>query len=95
MFTGFILKPIPHLLASFRQAAQGDLTAELPVSRKDEIGHLALGFNQMLARQRDGQLNQVTQENAAMVQELSSSCQLLNEEAERLRNMVNHFKVDL
>ena len=41
-----------------------------------------------------GQLNQVTQENAAMVEELASSCQLLNDEAERLRQMVNHFKVD-
>ncbi len=53
LFTGYILRPIPTMLNSFSRAAQGDLTAELPVSRKDEIGHLELGFNQMLAQQRE------------------------------------------
>jgi len=40
------------------------------------------------------QLNQVTQDNAALVEELASSCQFLKHEAERLSNMLNQFKVE-
>ncbi|NLM38150.1 MAG: HAMP domain-containing protein [Firmicutes bacterium] len=40
------------------------------------------------------QLNLVTQDNAAMVEELASSCQFLKHEAERLRTMLNQFKVE-
>lgn len=40
------------------------------------------------------QLNQVTQQNAAMVQELASSSQSLNMESESLRDLVKKFTVD-
>lgn len=56
VFTGHILKPIPLLLASFQQAAVGDLTAELPILTKDEIGQLAIGFNQLLKQQRESSI---------------------------------------
>lgn len=39
------------------------------------------------------QLNQVTQDNAAMVEKLASSCQFLKNEAERLKEMLNQFRV--
>ncbi|NLC53634.1 MAG: HAMP domain-containing protein [Firmicutes bacterium] len=39
------------------------------------------------------QLNHVTQDNAAMVEELASSCQFLKNEAEKLSDMLNQFKV--
>jgi methyl-accepting chemotaxis protein len=40
------------------------------------------------------QLNQVTQQNAAVVEEMSASSQTLNEEAGSLNNMVNQFKLN-
>ncbi|BAU27052.1 methyl-accepting chemotaxis sensory transducer with Cache sensor [Aneurinibacillus soli] len=41
------VRPITEMEASFRVAAEGDLTVQLPVKRQDEIGHLADGFNHM------------------------------------------------
>ena len=40
------------------------------------------------------QLNQVTQQNAAMVEEIVSSSHFLNVEAKNLGNMVNQFKIN-
>ena len=51
LFTGYLLKPIPPMLTAFRRRP-GDLSA-VSASLKDEIGHLALGLNQMLAKQRE------------------------------------------
>ena len=56
IFTKFILRPIPHLLAAFNRAAQGDLTAEVPIVTRDEIGGLAQEFNSMLRKQRESML---------------------------------------
>lgn len=41
------VRPIAEMEASFRVAAQGDLTVQIPVTRNDEIGQLADGFNRM------------------------------------------------
>ncbi|HEY8392087.1 MAG TPA: methyl-accepting chemotaxis protein [Capillibacterium sp.] len=94
--TGMILKPIPPLLTAFDQTSRGDLTVELPVRSKDEIGRLTSGFNQMLVKQRDSillvqsaaeeisnsslqiatgneDLSQRTQEEAATLEELSAA----------------------
>jgi methyl-accepting chemotaxis protein len=38
VLTSLILKPVPPLLSSFNQASQGDLSVELPMRSKDEIG---------------------------------------------------------
>lgn len=96
MLTSFILKPVPPLLNSFNQASLGDLTVEVPVVSKDEIGYLTLSFNQMLTKQRESillvqnaaeeisnssqqiatgneDLSQRTQEEAATLEELSAT----------------------
>lgn len=41
------------------------------------------------------QLNQVTQENAALVEELTSSCEALYAEAETLRRQIDFFKLEV
>lgn len=41
------VRPIAEMEASFRVAAEGDLTVQIPVKRQDEIGHLADEFNHM------------------------------------------------
>lgn len=40
------------------------------------------------------QLNQVTQQNAAMVEEITSTSQALKHEAEVLQDKISRFKVD-
>ncbi|NLY89774.1 MAG: hypothetical protein GX085_09205 [Firmicutes bacterium] len=39
-------------------------------------------------------MNQVTQENAAMVEEISASSQALHAEAQKLQDVINRFKVN-
>lgn len=56
VFTRFVLRPIPHLLAAISRASQGDLTTEVPVITRDEIGGLAREFNNMLKKQRESML---------------------------------------
>jgi len=52
-FRRIINKPIDELLSSMRRAQAGDLRAAAPIVSDDEIGHLALGYNKMLARVRE------------------------------------------
>ena len=56
VFARFVLRPIPHLLAAINRASQGDLTTEVAVITRDEIGGLAREFNSMLKKQRESML---------------------------------------
>jgi sigma-B regulation protein RsbU (phosphoserine phosphatase) len=53
----FLNKPIGQLVKGTRLAAEGDLTAQVPEDRKDELGELAHAFNVML-----GELNRQREE---------------------------------
>ena len=44
----YILKSVRTLLSATRTIGKGDLTKEVPISSKDEIGELAMSFNQMV-----------------------------------------------
>ncbi len=46
------LKPLSGLVRSFKQIASGDFTVDTAVGRHDEIGQLALSFNEMSANLR-------------------------------------------
>ncbi|HZS48112.1 MAG TPA: ATP-binding protein [Blastocatellia bacterium] len=52
-FRRIIYRPIDELLSSMTRAQAGDLTATAPITSDDEIGHLAAGYNKMLARARE------------------------------------------
>jgi len=45
-----IIRPLKEMVRATRQIAEGDLSLELSVSSKDEIGQLAESFNHMLYR---------------------------------------------
>ena len=65
-----------------------DVIAEVALAMKEQ----ALAAQQVQVSIE--QLNQVTQQNAAIVEEMSASGQLLNIEAGNLNNMVNQFKLN-
>jgi methyl-accepting chemotaxis protein len=48
-----IVRPISSLVEQFEKAAQGDLTAEVIVKSRDELGNLGNSFNKMLKNQRE------------------------------------------
>ena len=45
-----IIRPLREMVWATRKIAEGDLSLELPISSKDEIGQLAESFNHMLIR---------------------------------------------
>ncbi|KGM96321.1 hypothetical protein Z968_06740 [Clostridium novyi A str. 4552] len=48
-----ITNPINKLMDIMKQASEGDLTVKIPVKSKDEIGNLAIGFNNMIDKIRE------------------------------------------
>jgi signal transduction histidine kinase len=44
----FIFAPLSSLRRSLEQVAQGDLNAQLPVQRRDEVGEVTTAFNDMI-----------------------------------------------
>jgi anti-anti-sigma regulatory factor/HAMP domain-containing protein len=55
-----IVRPIRHLSAVLELVANGNLTRPVPVTNKDELGHLQRDFNQMLCDLQE-QRDQLTQ----------------------------------
>jgi two-component system NtrC family sensor kinase len=45
-----IIRPLREMVWATRQIAEGDLSVEIPITSKDEIGQLAESYNHMLAR---------------------------------------------
>jgi len=45
-----IIRPLREMVWATRQIAEGDLSVEIPISSKDEIGQLAESYNHMRAR---------------------------------------------
>ena len=52
VISGAISRPVRELLLGVRRVADGDLQSSIPVSRGDEIGDLATGFNEMVVQLR-------------------------------------------
>ena len=50
LITTGIIRPLREMVWATRKIAEGDLSLELPISSKDEIGQLAESFNHMLIR---------------------------------------------
>lgn len=67
ILTKNILKQIPTLLDSYEKAKGGDLTVEAESLSNDEIGKLAISFNQMIGSQRRV-VTKVTEETNNIIQ---------------------------
>jgi class 3 adenylate cyclase len=63
------LKPVKALVAATRRLAAGDLSARVPVTSKDELGHLSDTFNGMAAsiQQQTQEIQQKNRENEALL----------------------------
>lgn len=74
-----ILAPIRNIVQRANQIAAGDLTAEVPVESRDELGELAASFNKMV-----GGLKGVINEILSSSERLSSSSQQLSSSAQEM-----------
>ncbi|MGR3296089.1 MAG: methyl-accepting chemotaxis protein, partial [Candidatus Bathyanammoxibius sp.] len=78
-----IAQPVIKGVSFARAIAEGDLTAELDVEQKDEIGQLADALKEMIGRLRDivAEVNSAAQNVSAGSEELSSSAQQMSQGA--------------
>ncbi|MHA2857900.1 HAMP domain-containing protein [Paenibacillus lautus] len=51
--SGLIIHPLHKLIAVMRKVADGDLTTEVPIKRKDEYGQVGEAFNSMTHQLRE------------------------------------------
>lgn len=79
---GLILQPVQKTIGMIRRMAQGDLTQDIPVQSRDEIGDLVLSVNEMRGKMSSvvGQALQVSNslkdsasDEAASIEETSAS----------------------
>ncbi len=86
-----ISKPIRRLTASVRRVGEGELDSHVPVNSRDEIGQLAMAFNQMidnLSNARD-ELAQVNDRLKQDYEEKNSLAVELEKHRQRLEQVVD------
>ncbi|WP_369901992.1 methyl-accepting chemotaxis protein [Bacillus manliponensis] len=81
-----ITKPLGRIVTSAKKISDGDLTEEIPVHSKDEIGQLAESFNDMAASLRNVilQMNESSGRLAASSEELTASVNQANDATEEI-----------
>jgi signal transduction histidine kinase len=93
LFRGVVQGPMQSLRRAMMRAETGDLTAEAPVARSDEIGFIASQYNQMLAHIRRNQeereelfqkVQGFNEDLARSVEEATSELKSRNQELSRL-----------
>ena len=78
-----ITRPLREMVWATRKIAEGDLSLELPISSKDEIGQLAESFNHMLVRLKQAR------------QELEDYGRTLEEKVEQRSQQLKKIQVQL
>ena len=80
------VRPLENLALAVEKVAAGDLTQELPVTGRDEVGRLTRSFNEMIARLRR---NRELEERIRESQYLSQLGRLSSGVAHEIRNPLN------
>lgn len=81
-----IIRPMRNLVFATKQVAAGDLSMEIPVQSKDELGILSESFNSMIRSLRDIQKELVASEKLISLGRLSAGV------AHEIRNPLNAMK---
>lgn len=81
-----ITKPLGRIVTSAKKISDGDLTEEIPVHSKDEIGQLAESFNDMATSIRNIiiQMNESSGRLSASSEELTASVNQANDATEEI-----------
>lgn len=87
-----LVKPIKAVAKNAHQIASGDLTVEeLKIKSKDEVGHLAESFNQMLMSLREmvKQVGMTSKKVADSAEELSATAEQSSEISKQVSDSIN------
>jgi len=85
-------RPIHNVVNAARSVAAGDLTLNLPVDRKDEIGELTQSFNFMVQKLRE---ERALEEKLREAEHLSGIAQLAKGIAHEIRNPLNFISLSI
>lgn len=85
--------PIRQLVSASQTITDGDLTRDVEVNTKDEVGMLAVTFQQMLESLRDlvGQTQNIAEKVSLTSQQLSSSAHEINTSTEEISSTVQQI----
>jgi len=93
-FTVFLARrytePIHRLVDDFKRVSAGDLSVTIPVESQDEIGELADGFNNMVAKLRE---RETLEKRLYEAEHLSRVGQLASGIAHEIRNPLNYISL--
>ena len=89
------LKPLNHLQVSFQTVANGDLTENIPVRTKDEIGELTVSINTMIDTLRTTIFTICDSSNqvATSAEQLSSSSEQSTKTSEQISYLSQKFSL--
>jgi signal transduction histidine kinase len=88
----YYTRPIEQLAAAAGKVAGGDLSQQLPVHRRDEIGDLSRSFNHMLERLRE---DRALRERLRTAEHLASVGQVAKNIAHEIRNPLNFISLSI
>lgn len=83
LFSGTIIRPINAAIEQIRKTAQGDLTVRLKVNSKDEIGELAVQFNQFV------------QNLQGIIKQISQHAYVMDESSDQLLDIATHLSTGI
>ncbi len=95
VLVNWINRPLEQMLLATKRAAEGDLTHEVPVVARDEVGELAATFNLMirnLAESR-GKLEEWGKQLASKVAEQTGQLNQAREQVERVKKLASLEKM--
>ncbi|MBN2288113.1 MAG: HAMP domain-containing protein [Candidatus Glassbacteria bacterium] len=92
VFSGRFTRPIRQLNQAFKRVEQGDLECRVGVRRRDEIGQLVAGFNQMVGRLKQ---NKDLETNLHRQERLGSLGQMAAGIAHEIKNPLNAINLTL
>jgi len=82
--------PIRNLVDDFKRVSAGDLSVTIPVERTDEIGEMAVGFNNMVEKLRE---REALEKRLSEAEHLSRVGQLASGIAHEIRNPLNYISL--
>lgn len=82
--------PIKNLVEDFKRVSAGDLSVTIPVESGDEIGEMAIGFNNMVEKLRE---REVLEKRLYEAEHLSRVGQLASGIAHEIRNPLNYISL--
>ncbi len=85
-----LLLPIKQLVAGMKEVSRGNLTVRLAIKQKDELGDLAVHFNEMVEQNRTmiQKIQEHTEHSASTAEQLSASVEEVSQQVNQITTTI-------